>query len=451
MALDRCDDVVRRLAAAARSASLYAIDHPLVQRSISGFVHACSLALGEAADLSIGFLGKEIIVNQQRLPRSVSQLGSFASALQGRGIERITVERGATPEDLRGLIETLAGTAAGEGVTAELASRGARFVNIGTIGLADSKRRDGSFAVARRLYQNAIDTAQTAWESAQKDGEPDLKAARTIISSLSQLMTEDGASLLALTAVKKYDSYTFTHMVNVSVLTMALARALHLDAAMVADFGFAALMHDIGKVNTPLEILNKPDRLTPEEFEVMKRHVVDGAHILRRLSDVPPLAPLVAFEHHLRLDRTGYPEKVSPRTLNLCTMIVTVADVFDALRSHRPYRDSLASARVRELMSAERRRTFQPTLLKRFVALVGLYPVGHLVRLSTEEIGVVTHEHPQDPFRPQVKVVMDRANTWLPEPVFVNTWERDDRGEYLREVVEPVDPDVVGVDPLTLL
>jgi putative nucleotidyltransferase with HDIG domain len=451
MDLDRYDDVVRRLAAATRSASLYSTAHPLVQRSIGAFARACGLVLGETPELSIGFLGKEIIANEQRLPRSASQFGSFASGLQERSIERITIERGATPEDLRSLIETLAGTSTGGEVTAALASRGARHVSIGTLGLADSRRVDGAIAVARRLYKNAVETAQTVWESAQKEGAPDPKAARTIISSLSQLMTEDRASLMALTAIKKHDSYTFTHMVNVSVLTMALARSLQLDSTMVTEFGLAALMHDIGKVYTPLEILNKPDRLTPPEFEVMKRHVVDGAHILRRLPDVPPLAPLVAFEHHLRLDLTGYPEKVSPRTLNLCTMIVTVADVFDALRSHRPYRDSLASARVRALLSDERRRTFHPTLLKRFVSLVGLYPVGHLVRLNTEEIGVVTHENPQDPFRPWVKIVMDRTGTWLPEPVVVNTWERDERGEYLRDVIEPVDPDVLGVDPLTLM
>ena len=102
-------------------------------------------------------------------------------------------------------------------------------------------------------------------------------------------------------------------------------------------------MHDIGKVNTPLEVLNKPDKLTKDEFEIMKRHVVDGAHILRRTPEMPALAPIVAFEHHLKQDLSGYPEKIGSRKLNLCTMIVSIADVFDALRSNRPYREGLAT------------------------------------------------------------------------------------------------------------
>ena len=102
-------------------------------------------------------------------------------------------------------------------------------------------------------------------------------------------------------------------MVNVSILTMAQARSLNMDGPLLREFGFAALMHDIGKVNTPLEILNKPGKLTKEEFAIMKRHVVDGAHILRPTPEMPALAPIVAFEHHLRTDGSGYPDVTRTR------------------------------------------------------------------------------------------------------------------------------------------
>ena len=125
-------------------------------------------------------------------------------------------------------------------------------------------------------------------------------------------MSQDRTSLMALTALKRYDNYTFTHMVNVSVLAMAQARSLNIDGPLLREFGFAALMHDIGKVNTPLEVLNKPDKLTKEEFDIMKQHVVDGAHILRRTPEMPALAPVVAFEHHLRQDLSGYPGEHRP-------------------------------------------------------------------------------------------------------------------------------------------
>src|SRR5438105_4490799 len=122
-----------------------------------------------------------------------------------------------------------------------------------------------------------------------------------MIDGLAQAVAQNRTALLALTTLKNYDNYTFTHMVNVSILTMGQARGLGIDGPLLREFGLAALMHDIGKVRTPKEILNKPEKLTDTEFEIMKRHVVDGAEILRKTPEVPALAPVVAFEHHLRI------------------------------------------------------------------------------------------------------------------------------------------------------
>src|SRR3989442_7220864 len=226
---------------------------------------------------------------------------------------------------------------------------------------------------------------------------------------------------MALTALKKYDNYTFTHMVNVAALSMAQARALNLEGPLLREFGFAALMHDIGKVNTPLEVLNKPGKLTAEEFKVMKMHVIDGAHILRRTPEMPALAPVVAFEHHLRQDLSGYPENIGHRKLNLCTQIVSIADVFDALRSNRPYREGLATARIRSIMGEQGNPAFNQTLLRRFVNLMGLFPIGNLVRLSTDELAVVTAEHPSDPFRPQGRIIADATGQSREHSVLAST------------------------------
>jgi HD-GYP domain-containing protein (c-di-GMP phosphodiesterase class II) len=183
----------------------------------------------------------------------------------------------------------------------------------------------------------------------------------------------------------------------------------------------------------------------------MKQHVVDGAHILRRTPEMPALAPIVAFEHHLKQDLSGYPENIGHRKLNLCTMIVSIADVFDALRSNRPYREGLATSRIRSIMSEQGSPAFNRVLLRRFVNMMGLFPIGTIVRLSTEEVGVVTAEHPEDPFRPQVKVLYSHRGERLESPILANTWERDTRGGFPRAVVESVDPDSVELDPLTVL
>jgi len=183
----------------------------------------------------------------------------------------------------------------------------------------------------------------------------------------------------------------------------------------------------------------------------MKRHVVDGAHILRRTPEMPALAPVVAFEHHLKQDLSGYPEGIGSRKLNLCTMVVSIADVFDALRSNRPYRQGLATVRIRAIMGEQGNPAFNQTLLKRFVNLMGLFHVGNLVRLSTEELAVVTAEHPSDPFRPQVKIISNALGGMIERPELVNTWERDNRGDHVRAVVEAVDPEPLGIDPLQYL
>jgi len=166
---------------------------------------------------------------------------------------------------------------------------------------------------------------------------------------------------------------------------------------------------------------------------------------------MPAMVPIVAFEHHLKLDLSGYPENIGSRKLNLCTLIVSIADVFDALRSNRAYRQGLATHRIRAIMGEQGNPAFNQVLLKRFVTLMGLYPVGNLVRLSTEELAVVTAEHPADPFRPQVKIIMDALGEKVEEPFLANTWERDGRGEHPRAIVEAVDPEPLGIDPLSYL
>jgi putative nucleotidyltransferase with HDIG domain len=441
------EELVRRLAAALRGADLYSPNHPLVQRGIDALSAAALEGLQRAPSIVVGFIGDEVVVDSLRLPRGASLIG-LARDLRERDIEKLTFSRGLTRDEIRGFVGALGDRKSPVPLPDRVSARGVRHIALGRIVVEESESSEAGIAAAKRVYHTAVETAETLWQAAKAGDQPDPGAARKIIDSLAKMVTQDRTSLMALTALKKYDNYTFTHMVNVSALAMAQARALSVDGALLREFGFAALMHDIGKVNTPLEVLNKPDKLSKDEFEIMKRHVVDGAHILRRTPEMPALAPIVAFEHHLKQDLSGYPENIGSRTLNLCTMIVSIADVFDALRSNRPYRQGLATARIRSIMGEQGNPAFNQPLLKRFVSLMGLFPVGNLVRLNTDELAVVTAEHPTDPFRPQVKIIRDSKGDALEEPLLVNTWERDSRGEHPRAVVDAVDPESVDIDPL---
>ncbi len=451
MDLKKSEDLIRRLAAALRGTELYSPTHPLVQRGIDAFTTAATEGLQAAPSIVIGFIGDEVVVDSNRLPRGTATLVGFARDLREREIEKITLSRGLSRDEVRNLISVFGDRKSQTPLSDRLVAKGVRHVTLGKIVVEDVSDEQVGIAAARRVYSTAVETAESLWHAAKAGDQPDPGAARKIIDGLAKLVTQDRTSLMALTALKKYDNYTFTHMVNVSALAMAQARALNIEGTLLREFGFAALMHDIGKVHTPLDVLNKPDKLTKDEFDVMKRHVVDGAHILRRTPEMPALAPIVAFEHHLKQDLSGYPEKIGSRKLNLCTMIVSIADVFDALRSTRPYRKGLATDRIRNIMGEQGSPAFNQPLLKRFVNLMGLFPVGNLVRLNTDELAVVTAEHPTDPFRPQVKIIMDEKGEFLEEPLLANTWERDGRGEHSRAVVEAVDPESLDIDPLKYL
>jgi putative nucleotidyltransferase with HDIG domain len=251
--------------------------------------------------------------------------------------------------------------------------------------------------------------------------------------------------------MKNYDNYTFTHMVNVSILTMGQARALGIEGRLLREFGLSALMHDIGKVRTPKEILNKTDKLTDQEFAIMRRHTVDGAEILRRTPEMPILAPVVAFEHHLRLDGTGYPLGVRRAALNLGTMLCSISDIYDAMRSQRSYQQAFPTERIIAVLKRNDGTQFDQHLVRRFVQLLGIYPPGNLVRLSTGEVAVVARVHAPDPYRPRVRVLFDGTGRRLDLPFERNLWEPARAGAEPDSVVSPVDPAEYSIDPLNFL
>ena len=445
------EELVRRLAAGLRAAELYAPQHPLVQRSVQALASACATFLTDAPSVVVGFVGDDVVVNDARLGKGSASLMGFVRGLRDREIEKITFHRGVTPTEVQAFLTELAVKRSPKPLADRLAAKDVRRIVIGKLSIEDVEQDQVGIEAAKRVYNTAVESAESLWDQAKAGDKPDPETARKIIDSLANIVNQDRTSLMALTALKKYDNYTFTHMVNVAALSMAQARALNLEGPLLREFGFAALMHDIGKVNTPLEVLNKPGKLTNDEFKLMKQHVVDGAHILRRTPEMPALAPIVAFEHHLKQDLSGYPENIGHRKLNLCTMIVSIADVFDALRSNRPYREGLATTRIKSIMGEQGNPQFNQPLLRRFVNLMGLFPIGTIVRLNTEEVGVVTAEHPEDPFRPQVKILYNAKGEQIESPVLANTWERDSRGGFPRAVVESVDPDAMELDPLTVL
>jgi len=438
------DDLVRRLAAAIRGAQLYSAGHPLVIKSTTALGDALAFVHSTSPSLAIGIVGDDLVVADIPVPRAAENMGELMRRLTQAGVERIVIDRGVDIKELTRLVQVLAGAD-----PAELASlTGLRHIRVGRLEI--ERRVDappGDISTFQQLYDDAVSVAGRLWDGAQAEGQSDPGAALNIVESLAQAVAQNRTALLALTALKNYDNYTFTHMVNVSILTMGQARGLGIDGSLLREFGLSALMHDIGKVKTPTEILNKPDKLDAREFEIMKRHTVDGAEILRCTKEMPPLASIVAFEHHLRLDGTGYPDGVSRGQLNLATMLCGVADVYDAMRSKRHYQQAFPTDRILAVLQQNDGKQFDQNLIRRFAQLVGIYPVGNLVRLSTNEIAVVLKTYAPDPYRPRVRVLRDADGSDLNHPHDMNLWEATERQTV--SIQAPLDPALYGINPLT--
>jgi putative nucleotidyltransferase with HDIG domain len=454
------DDFIRKLGAVLRGSQLYTPTHPLVQRAFEALDETITQLLNEQPTIAIGIIGQEIIVGDMPLPKAAETMGEMLRRLKSLGIERIAFDRGVTLEELQTLAITIAHPERRQGQSAPgvepsdplAVLNSLQHIRVGRIQTEEKKEASAAdVATIRRLYSDATNVAGGLWETAKTEGTPDPKAARALVDGLAQAVSANRTALIALTALKNYDNYTFTHMVNVSILTMSQARSLGLDGSPLRELGLAALMHDIGKVRTPTEILNKPEKLTDDEFKVMRMHVVDGAEILRRTPEMPAVAPVIAFEHHLRLDGTGYPFGVSRSGLNIGTMLCSIADVYDAMRSQRAYQQAFPSDRILEVMKRSDGQQFDQHLVRRFTQLLGIYPPGNLVRLDTGALAVVMAVHAPDPFKPRVKVVISATGDQLERPYEVNLWEVPAESQGPKSVKASLDPAEYAIDPLTYL
>src|SRR5262249_45933820 len=328
-----------------RAAQLYSSGHPIIGRNLAALGSSVDAMLRFEPSTVIGVVGDELVVGDTPLART-DALAPMVRRLQQSGVERVTIDRGVTSDELStfiGAVITIESTdASREGAFPPLP-----HVRVGRVVVEQRPEGDlRDIATIKRLYSDAVNVAGHLWDCAMTEGRPDAPMARTVVDGLAQAVAENRTALVALTALKDYDNYTFTHMVNVSILTMAQARGLGIDGGQLREFGLAALMHDIGKVRTPNEVLNKPGKLTDDEFEILKRHTVDGAEILKSTPEIPALGPIVAFEHHLRSDGTGYPIGAVRPQLNLATTLCGIADVYDAMRSQRVYQQAHPTDRI---------------------------------------------------------------------------------------------------------
>jgi len=255
---------------------------------------------------------------------------------------------------------------------------------------------------------------------------------------------QEPSILVGLTMIKDYDNYTFNHCVNVGILSMALGAALGMDAASVKSLGIAGELHDIGKTMIPKKILNKPGKLSSDEFDEMKRHSELGAKIIREMEGLDPHIAQIVLGHHLHFNRNGYPEWAQKLIFNQMIDIVAIADTYDAITTLRVYQHPLNPRTALYEMQKLTGTFLDGSLLASFTEMMGKYPVGTMVRLDTNEVAVVYRPNPSDEESPLVRILIESDGTRLSVSREQSLIEQD--GTRYSCIVGVVDPLLKNID-----
>lgn len=364
---------IRHLLSATANAALYGMVHPQVERlSSQAFASICTL-LEFRPDVSLLVVENELVIDGQ--PQDISMfLSRFTQILKSRGVGSLKLLPGITKAE----VDVLIGGLAKQLDDGAQMTTSTDHIRLGKVDLRVSGASDDLDQTVRskpRLTLPDMPREELAqfmgiYETVKNKHKLQLKGVNDVVSGLINLFRQAEKPLLAMAALRNTDEYTFTHSTNVCVLNLAQAMALGIEGQILNDIGVAAMLHDIGKLFIPEELLTKTDTLTAEEFEIMKQHPVKGARHLLETSGVPRLAVITAYEHHLKFNLSGYPNVSPDWQQNLCSHMTTISDIFDALRTRRSYHEPMELQQIVGIMLDMMGTDLHPALTRNFLRII---------------------------------------------------------------------------------
>lgn len=445
--------------AALRALKLYPVENAAVQRALDELQSASSHLLDREPELELRLSGDFLFVNGTRLRLELDNFAAFSGLLttfRGFDIGVFRVFRDVERREWQALLSILLSLSAEtkledrySALVERLAQAACPHLDVepGTES-ADGLASDEAREVAKRTYSHGVAVTKEVVNSIRMGRTSGVKKIKRAVQMIVDQVLTNETSIMGLTTLRDYDEYTFTHSVNVCIFSVALGRKIGLSKIQLYDLGMTALLHDIGKAKIPIEILNKTHGLAEDEWRVIQAHPWRGAMTLfglRAYEEIPYKSILVAHEHHMKTDLTGYPRAIRSRTLGIFSRLVAVADGFDAATTRRAYQTvPIEPDQVLREMWTNPRRGYDPVVVKALINLIGIYPIGTCVILDTFEVGIVAQANPDREMlnRPVIRIAIDPSGGALAPPGFaVDLTERGADGHFLRSIVKVTNPD----------
>jgi HD-GYP domain-containing protein (c-di-GMP phosphodiesterase class II) len=446
-----------------RSLKLYPIENAQVQKALDDLAANTKHLLDVEKELEIRLQSEFIFVNATRLRLDLDNYASFShilGVLRQCGIGAVHIDEGVDRRQLQIFVSLLLSYAAKEANPNKVFELGQKLSDGGVSFITveppleteeDVEEEERQKEAAKRTYARSVAVTKEVISSIRMGRTANVKKVKRAVQGIVDQVLNNEASLVGLTTLRDYDEYTFTHSVNVCIFSVALGRKLGLGKLHLYDLGMAALFHDVGKSRVPVEILNKQGGLTDEEWRIIQAHPWLGVLTLfglRGYGEIPYRGMIVAYEHHMKTDLTGYPKSVRQRELSIYSKIVAVADGFDAATSRRVYQTvPIQPDRVLKEMWENPRRGLDPVVVKAFINLVGIYPVGTCVILDTYEVAIVHSANPDvsQVHRPVVRIVTTPDGTPQHPGFLADLAQRDENGTFPRTIVKVTDPAKYGI------
>ncbi|MDA8100374.1 MAG: HD-GYP domain-containing protein [Nitrospiraceae bacterium] len=437
--------IMQQLSSVVRSATLYPAAHPFLLQSADLLLAKIDGMSTARKALSFYIVNNELFFETHSVPIDQS-LAFLVEDFIRRDIGGIVFKPGLTRDEIIRfstlMNEEVAKFSMAGDVPAILEERKIGHIELHRVLLVDKKAVSAVKDARQRageVFMDAVTTVKEMVDAVGMEKAVNMRALNTMVHSMVDNVLENRDALMGLTSIKMYDEYTFAHSVNTSILAISLATYLSFEKPQIASLGVAGLLHDIGKVYIPHQIINKPDKLTDEEWEILKRHPVEGALILADVPGVTKLAMIGAFEHHQQGGARGYPSVGGVLYQHPFSQIIALADAYDAITAARVYYSvQTPPDKAVRILVAKRGSSFNPVLVKAFVNMVGLFPIGTLLKLNTGEIGLVVHQT-RDLLRPHV-LLLDKFDGSERENGKQVNLQETAGGKYKRTVVGTIDP-----------